>query len=895
MFAAFRAFSLAVVFLCSSILGNAAFAATYYVATGGNDANAGTLSAPLRSVQRAADIARPGDTIEIRAGTYPGAWIRPPANPVANSWITLKPYNGESVTLTAAGNPGGTSRALAFFDPACDITLYDFLDANGNPLPDGCKAREVYWSVEGLKLIGNPGNGNVVKIDTPRVRLLNNNISGSFSELVKLVRTADDVEIRGNEIHHTAGAGAMGIDIVGADRTTIVNNYIHDIHNIGIFAKGNSRNTMVESNRVENAQQRGIMLGNLTGKQFMKDGPYETYDGVVRNNIVRNTAGPCLGAASSWNAKIQNNSCYNVASNSQAAIFIAKESQWNQGNTHIEVRNNIIVPSASLGWVVKVALGAMSDNNTLHIDNNLYWNANGVAGAVYYAWEDLPAVYAVNYDQWKAMTALRGLAQDVSSRNLNPKFSNTTNLTIAADSPAVDAGVAAQCATRDFIGNARPADGNGDGVPACDIGAYEVGSIGAPPPPAQSCLTVMPTNGAWQWLNTAFAAQTGTFTAQFDVTPMNAGEDALISLTSGAQTFWNSLAATIRFNVNNTIDVLNGGTYSAGVAVPYTPNSTYRMRVVVNVSGHTYSVYVTPPNAAERLLAANYAFRTGQQSITSANNLNLASGIGALKVCNLSITGGGNTGDAQPPTVAMTAPTAGAAASGVVKLAAQAADNVGVAGVQFLVDGNAVGSEDAGAPYTSSFDTTTLTNGNHTFAARVRDAAGNTATSVPVVVAVANSCQTAAPGVNGAWGWINVPFAAQAGVFTAEWDAIPLNAGLDALMSFTPGAQTSWGSLAATVRLNINNAMDAINNSTSVYNAASLIAYAPNTLYHFRAVVNVPGHSYSVYITPQGGAEQVLAANYLFRSTQQAVAGLSNFNLGTGSGSVRACNVRITQ
>ena len=45
--------------------------------------------------------------------------------------------------------------------------------------------------------------------------------------------------------------------------------------------------------------------------------------------------------------------------------------------------------------------------------------------------------------------------------------------------------------------------------------------------------------------------------------------------------------------------------------------------------------------------------------------------------------------DSTPPTVSMTAPAAGATVSGTVALSANASDNVGVVGVQFLVNGAA--------------------------------------------------------------------------------------------------------------------------------------------------------------------------------------------------------------
>lgn len=45
-------------------------AAEFHVATNGNDANPGTQAAPLRTIQRAADLAQPGDVITVHEGTY---------------------------------------------------------------------------------------------------------------------------------------------------------------------------------------------------------------------------------------------------------------------------------------------------------------------------------------------------------------------------------------------------------------------------------------------------------------------------------------------------------------------------------------------------------------------------------------------------------------------------------------------------------------------------------------------------------------------------------------------------------------------------------------------------------------------------------------------------------
>ena len=59
-------------------------------------------------------------------------------------------------------------------------------------------------------------------------------------------------------------------------------------------------------------------------------------------------------------------------------------------------------------------------------------------------------------------------------------------------------------------------------------------------------------------------------------------------------------------------------------------------------------------------------------------------------------------------------------------MTASASDNVGVAGVLFLIDGAAIGAEDTAAPYSVAWTTTTVANGSHTLTAVARDAVGNT-------------------------------------------------------------------------------------------------------------------------------------------------------------------------
>ena len=90
------------------------------------------------------------------------------------------------------------------------------------------------------------------------------------------------------------------------------------------------------------------------------------------------------------------------------------------------------------------------------------------------------------------------------------------------------------------------------------------------------------------------------------------------------------------------------------------------------------------------------------------------------------------------PTVSLTGPLGGSTftAGDQVTLSADASDDIGVVGVQFLLDGAALGAEDTAAPYTLAWDTTGVARGTHTLSARARDASGKTVTSATVSVTV---------------------------------------------------------------------------------------------------------------------------------------------------------------
>src|SRR5262249_8011538 len=104
--------------------------------------------------------------------------------------------------------------------------------------------------------------------------------------------------------------------------------------------------------------------------------------------------------------------------------------------------------------------------------------------------------------------------------------------------------------------------------------------------------------------------------------------------------------------------------------------------------------------------------------------------------------------------------------------------------------------------------------------------------------------------------WQNSAFPSQSGTFTAEFDATPSVSPINSVVGLSLGAQNDYTGFACLARFNPSGNIDARNGGA--YAAATIIPYTANTAYHFRLAVNVPTHTYSVFVTPAGGTEQTV-------------------------------------
>src|SRR4029079_8272804 len=157
-------------------------------------------------------------------------------------------------------------------------------------------------------------------------------------------------------------------------------------------------------------------------------------------------------------------------------------------------------------------------------------------------------------------------------------------------------------------------------------------------------------------------------------------------------------------------------------------------------------------NMSSRFVDLTFTRKSGSLDVSSPANANIAppgyymlflvNSSGVPSVATMVKLGGTTPVDTQPPSVSMTVPSNGDTLFGTVNVSANASDNVGVTSLQFLLDGNPLGTALPSPPYTMTWDTTTVSNATHTLSASASDAAGNTATATAISVNVGNSTGT---------------------------------------------------------------------------------------------------------------------------------------------------------
>ena len=228
--------------------------------------------------------------------------------------------------------------------------------------------------------------------------------------------------------------------------------------------------------------------------------------------------------------------------------------------------------------------------------------------------------------------------------------------------------------------------------------------------------TALPYGAAWD----SSAASVGSHTIQataYDNVGLSAVTSVIVSIAAPVDTLAPSVAIT---------SPADGATVagSVGIAATASDNSSVA-RVEFRVDGILVGSDTASPYAASWDASA----ASPGAHVVEAKAFDVTGNSSAAVVSVLIAETPTTPADTTAPTVAITAPSEGAAVTGSAVIAATATDDTGVARVDFKVDGVLVGS-DTLAPFSATWDCTGAAIGSHAIEAVAFDAAGNSASAV---------------------------------------------------------------------------------------------------------------------------------------------------------------------
>jgi len=123
---------------------------TYYVAPGGSDSAAGTLSAPWASFAHAQSVAQAGDTVYFRGGTYTYTH--------ADSSCSSQTASVNAITVNKSGSSGALINYVAY---SGERPVFDFSKVSNNCRIKGFDVTASYVHLKGLEVEGVPQNNSL--------------------------------------------------------------------------------------------------------------------------------------------------------------------------------------------------------------------------------------------------------------------------------------------------------------------------------------------------------------------------------------------------------------------------------------------------------------------------------------------------------------------------------------------------------------------------------------------------------------------------------------------------------------------------------------------------------------------------------------------------------------
>ncbi|ANY79157.1 hypothetical protein BB934_13815 [Microvirga ossetica] len=290
--------------------------AILYVSTTGSDSNSGTSGSPVKSINKAAQLAQAGDTVLVGAGTYNGT-VSISKNGTASGQITFKPADGAHVVIDGSQTGAGTDLVTITGDY---ITFQGFEVANAKRTGIGL------WGSHDSKVLDNNvhdsfragvyAGGSVGQsynnvIDGNEVwRNVKENMSrtwsGGWAQGISLDKSDNSV-ISNNNVYDNWGEGVGAMFTKGAK---ITGNTVYDSYSIGIYLD-NAQDAVVQYNTVSHSYDTafyrsgkpaaGIVIANENGDRMLPSSGIVVTDNVLAGvgNLVYSSYGANTGLVNS--------------------------------------------------------------------------------------------------------------------------------------------------------------------------------------------------------------------------------------------------------------------------------------------------------------------------------------------------------------------------------------------------------------------------------------------------------------------------------------------------------------------------------------------------------------------------------------------------------------------
>jgi hypothetical protein len=225
-----------------------------YVALTGSDANPGTETRPWRSIQRALELAKPGEQILVRGGTYSGTALGSDVGGGVGHAILASPQGAPGAPITLQPHPGEhvTLAGFVSFPRAAYFRMTGFV-VDGANAPAGA---------EGVSL-GNTSTGEPSHVEISYNEIRNFQPAGRHAQGI-LHFSGSDTALVGNRIHNIGDQKFFdhGIYMKAGRRVVVANNVISDITGgYGLHIWGDYDDSWIINNTVYGSAASGFTIG----------------------------------------------------------------------------------------------------------------------------------------------------------------------------------------------------------------------------------------------------------------------------------------------------------------------------------------------------------------------------------------------------------------------------------------------------------------------------------------------------------------------------------------------------------------------------------------------------------------------------------------------------------